>query len=106
LIVFAIEITPALELELLYKEDESIFLDRAIKHVCEALSSSADLRYVWALVKTMDKWEDYRTYNEQTFPALQQIFEGSLNRNDLPLAQEIYAYARQTGLSHAEVLDG
>lgn len=96
LIDFSTAISPALSLELLHKEEQSIYRGEVIKALVKTLSKREDinLRHVWALVRTMNKWEDFRYYNDDTYPAMLSLFEACFGKNDLNLAQEIYEYVR------------
>jgi hypothetical protein len=105
LIDFSIEISPALAIELLDKEERSIFRGEVIEAISKTLAKRADikLRYVWALVRTMDKWENFRDYNDNTYPAMLKFFVVCLQRKDWELAQEIYEYARHQLLVEKEM---
>lgn len=95
LIAFSSELSPSLALELLRTEDQWIFRERAIDRLSRALiNAGTDIRYVWAVVRTMDKWANYSAYKEETFPAMLHVFESCLEAKNLTLAEEIYIYAR------------
>ena len=104
LIAFSSRISPELALELLYREDEDIFREDAIQRLVMTWTElpNINLRYVWAVVKTMNKWEDYRAYNTYTYPTMLHIFEQILSERNLALAQEIYSFARHQFLVEKE----
>lgn len=96
LIALASSIDLKLGLDLLYREDPYIFREDGIKGVINEASQSnhIDLRYLWAIVKTMDKWDDFNVYRDSTYPTMLSIFETILSRGDLDLASEIYDFCR------------
>jgi hypothetical protein len=105
LIDFACDISPALALELLKTEEKSIFRGEVIEALSDTLASNADadLRYVWAIVRTMNKWDNFQSYNDTTYPTLLSLFEACLEKGDMILAQEIYEYARHQLLVEKEM---
>jgi hypothetical protein len=105
LIDFSCQLSPALAIELLRKEENCIFRGELIEALTRTLSSKReiDLRYIWALTRTMNKWDNFQSYNDDTYPAMLHIFQSCLDRNDGVLAQEIYEYARHQLLVEKEM---
>lgn len=96
LVDFSGRISPSLALEILAREDWA-YTDEVIEDFTHSLVATPDLnlRFLWAIVKTMAKWEDYRSYNEDTYPALLSFFSACIARDEVDLVEEIYAYARR-----------
>lgn len=95
LIDFSGSISPSLALEILARENW-VFTDEVIEAFTHSLTAHAevDLRYLWLIVKTMDKWENYRSYEPDTYPALLNFFSVTVARGEADLAEKVYAYAR------------
>lgn len=95
LIDFSASVSPALALELLFREDW-VFTDEVIEGFTLSLPKlpGIDLRYLWAMVKTMSKWDDFRDYNEDTYPAMLNLFLACVGLGKVDLAEDIYEYAR------------
>jgi NACHT domain len=105
LINFSSSISPSLAFELLHKEEKSIFREEVIEALSNTLAKRAeiDLRYVWAIARTMDKWDNFHDYNDNTYPAMLSLFTACLERKDLVLAREIYEFARHQLLVEKEM---
>lgn len=90
-------IHPCLGLELLSREDEHVFRDWGLHRLVSrwVSESSLDLRFVWMVVRTMDRWENHSTYDDHTYPAMLEVFRAALARREQVLATEIYATARR-----------
>ncbi len=95
LIDFSGSISPSLALEILTRENWA-FTDEVIEAFTHSLTADpkVDLRYLWLIVKTMDKWENYRSYEPDTYPALLNFFRVTVARGEADLAEKVYAYAR------------
>ncbi len=72
LIVFSCKLSTGLALELLSREDTWVYREETIKSVTRAFIElpSSNLWYVWAIVKTMNKW-DSLTYDDETYSTMQ-----------------------------------
>jgi hypothetical protein len=97
LITFACNINVELALELLYQEDPHIFREGAIQKIVEVATENptVDPKYLWAIIKTMDKWGDYHSYGDTTYPTMFYFFKTVLDRGELDLANEIYDFCKQ-----------
>ncbi|MDA0243018.1 MAG: hypothetical protein OT477_06355 [Chloroflexi bacterium] len=97
LIAFACDINLELALELLYREDAYIIRESAICEIIDANSdtSTVNLRYLWAIIRTMDKWDDFNIYGDTTYPTMFNFFRSLLRRKELELATEIYDFCKQ-----------
>jgi len=95
LIVFSCKLSVGLALELLRREDTWVHREEAIKAVTRALIElpSSNLWHVWAIVKTMNKWDNL-TYDDETYSTMQHILEAALKSNNHNLAQDIYTFSR------------
>lgn len=96
LIAFAARVSPGLALRMLQHEEPSIHRSRATQSVVAELlkDRSNDVRWVWALASTMERWENHTDYNEHTRPAMRAIFQSSLLGQDSKLTEAIYHGAR------------
>jgi hypothetical protein len=105
LIAFAARVSRGLALRMLQHEEPSIHRSRAMQSVVAELlkDRSNDVRWVWALACTMERWEDHTDYNEHTRPAMRAIFQSSLLSQDSNLAETIYRRARH--IFHVEKAD-
>ena len=105
LIDFSCELSPALAIALLEKEETSIYRDEVIGALADTLAFRAEINfeYVWAIVRTMDKWSNFRSYNDTTYPTMLDAFRFSLDGNNLRLAEEIYEYAHHQLLVEKEM---
>lgn len=94
LVELAARISPELGLTLLTGEDENIFRERAIRQIVRDAITAAciPLDHLWALVRTMDKWANYTTYDEQTYPAMRDVFSCALKHDDTDLARDVYEF--------------
>ena len=97
LIKFSIKISPELALELLYREDKTIYRERAIHDLTEALAElpNINLWYVWAIIKTMDKWSNYTQYDEETYPTILYLLEKAGEAKQKDLLEDIYSFAKR-----------
>ncbi|HEU5375894.1 MAG TPA: dsDNA nuclease domain-containing protein, partial [Ktedonobacteraceae bacterium] len=95
LIVFSSKLSAGLALELLRREDTWVHREETIKRVTRTFVElpNNNLWYVWAIVKTMNKWDNL-TYDDETYPAMRYIFEAALNSNDHNLALDVYTFSR------------
>ena len=105
LIAFSSNVSPALSLEMLFREDGSVFRERAIKELINALLAiqSLDPRLLWVLAATMSVWEDYRHFSDETAPALTAVFEACVDRHLTATAAAIYRKTRQLFLVQKEM---
>jgi hypothetical protein len=96
LIAFSAKISPSLSLQMLWKEDDSVFRERAIRDLLPKLlvDDSIDPYLLWSLASTMNIWEDYQAFRDETLPALRSIYESSVQRHLLPTTETIYRHAR------------
>ena len=93
LIDFSAKISPSIALEILSREDWA-YTDEVIEAFTHSLAAvpGLDLRYFWSIIKTMAKWENYHSYNDDTYPALLNFFRACVTRGDGDLVEEIYEY--------------
>lgn len=105
LINFSCELSPALAITLLETEEESVYRDELIGALAHTLAgkSEIDFEYVWSIIRTMDKWSNFRSYNDTTYPAMLDAFKSSLDRKEFGLAEKIYQYARHQLLVEKEM---
>lgn len=96
LIAFASSINIGLGLELLHQEDDHVSREYAIQSMTTALIErpTTDLRPLWQIIKTMDKWHDFRVYRDTTVPTMLNFFKTTLERKNFGLAEEIYEFCR------------
>lgn len=97
LIEFSCKISPELALELLYREDNMIYRERSIKDLMVGLTeiSGSDLWYVWAIIKTMNKWVNYTQYDEQTYPVTLFLLEKAGKEKRSDLIEDIYIFTKR-----------
>jgi len=94
--VFACAVSPRLALQILEHEEQHISRSRALRSVVLELLKrpDADLRWLWALVATMGRWENYREYSEDTLPAMFAVYSACIERRDYATARQAYDLAR------------
>lgn len=97
LIKFSCKISPELALELLYREDKTIYRERTINDLTEVLVElpSINLWYVWAIIKTMNKWSNYTQYDEETYPTILYLLEKAGETKQKDLLENIYSFAKR-----------
>jgi hypothetical protein len=97
LIKFSCKISPELAFELLYREDKTIYRERAIHDLTEALAElpNINLWYVWAIIKTMNKWSNYTQYDEETYPTILYLLEKAGEAKQKDLLEDIYSFAKR-----------
>lgn len=95
LIVFSCQLSVGLALELLHREDPWVHREETIKAVTRACIElpKSNLWHVWAIVKTMNKWDNL-TYDDETYPTMRHILKMTLKSNDHNLALDIYTFSR------------
>jgi len=105
LIDFSCELSPALAITLLETEEPSVYRDELIEALADTLAgkSEIDFEYVWSIVRTMDKWSNFRSYNDTTYPAMLDAFKASIDRKEFGLTEKIYQYARHQLLVEKEM---
>lgn len=105
LIVFSAKVSPSLSLEMLFREQDTVYRERAIRVLILALLSdeSVDPRLLWSLASTMSVWENHGHFSEETAPALKAIFEACVKRGLTAIAAAIYRQARHLFLVQKEM---
>lgn len=104
LIAFAARPLPCLALFLLQREGPHIYRPRALHHVVLTLlrAEGIDLRWVLALVATMERWSGRSDYEEHTKPAMLAVYTSALKRQDYDIARRAYDLARYVFLVEQE----
>ncbi|MCK9384150.1 MAG: hypothetical protein M0Q15_05945 [Nevskia sp.] len=94
----------SLALRMIEKEEDYIYRERALRDLIRALidTGHADLRLLLSLVATMSKWRDYTDFDEQTRPALFEVYEAAIKQADYDVAQSTYDFARHVLLVEKE----
>lgn len=96
LINFSYNISPELAFKLLDNQDEVIYRERAIEKLTKNLVDFPDINlwYVWAIIKTMNKWEDYSHYNEETYPTILCLIKKTGETKQWELMKNMYTFTK------------
>ncbi len=96
LIEFISKIDPRVALKALSREEELVFRDVTLSDIVRVLAENTDVdrRFVLALAETLDRWEDYRWFNDQTKPAMFSVYSAALKNDDIGTAINAYEFWR------------
>lgn len=92
LLEFIAEVKPALGLRGLVQEEPLIYRERALRRILSALRDDDRIErgLLVSLASTMGRWANYTEFDEQTNPAMFDLFSASLTNGDFATASVAY----------------
>lgn len=96
LIEFIAKIKPKLALDALAREEGLVYRERALHEIILALLSQhvIDRRLLLALVATMERYQNYTEFDEETKPAAFAVYSAALQQREFEIARKAYDFWR------------